>query len=101
MCEGRKISCGSKNLGCFTGIAAGCTTCEPESLLPRLGRMDLDLYFPLHSPLKWTGKESGCLTWFPGLCQHPILLGKVFLGTVPSTEQRAGSGGGRNLPACG
>lgn len=83
-CKERKITCGCKNLGCFTGIAAGCTTHEPESLVPRLGRLDMDLYFPLHSQLKQTGKKSSCLTCVPGLYQHPILLGKVFPGTIPT-----------------
>lgn len=101
-CKERKMTCGCKNLGCFTGIAAGCTTHEPQPLVPRLGRLDMDLYFPLHSQLNQTGKKSSCLAWVPGLYQHPILLGKVFPGTVPRAEQRGGSsGGGGNIPPRG
>lgn len=40
------MTCGCKDLESFTGIAAGCTTHEPESLVPRLGRLDKDLYLP-------------------------------------------------------
>lgn len=95
------MTCGCKNLGCFTGIAAGCMTHEPESLVPMLGRLDINLYFPLHSQLKQTGKKSSCQTWVSGLYQHPILLGKVYPGTVPQAEQEGGSSGGGNIPPWG
>lgn len=45
----RKITVGCESLGCFVGIAGGCMTNKPKSLIPTLGRMDLDPYVPLHS----------------------------------------------------
>lgn len=99
-CEGRRRTCGCKNLGCFIGIAAGVQPMDLNPWSPSWG-LDLSLYFPLHSQFEQTEKKPSCLTWVPGLCQHPILLGKVFPGTAPRAEPRGGSDGDGNIPARG
>lgn len=64
-------------------------TNEPKSLVPRLRRMDWTS-FPITFPVKtdWEEVKLTKLGMVPGLCQHPILLGRVLPGTAPSAEQR-------------
>lgn len=101
-CEGRKITGGCEGLGCFAGIAVEHMTNEPKSLVPRLGRMDWTS-FPIAFPVKtdWEEVKLTKLGMVPGLCQHPILPGKVLPGTAPSAEQRGGSCGDGNIPPRG
>lgn len=81
--EGREITGGCANPGCFAGIAMGCTTDKPKSLVPRLGGMDLD--FPLHSRSKQTGKKFkltklGMVPWAAAVSHPP---GKGFARDCP------------------
>lgn len=63
---------------------------KPESLVPRLGGLHLDLYFPLHSLLKQTGEKTklpGCL----GCASIPSSWERIFQGTSQELSREEGA----------